>query len=223
MFAVFRALLCIVFYEDIADVDNFLLVFPVGLRMDTVLLCYVLALPVAGMIFLPGKAVRKTRVLFSGYLACVAGIFVFLEMATFAYMDEFSVRPDRIFLQNMFSGVEVALMIARGYPVMFAAALAITALSVWLVFKKSSRAFAALPAVSLTHRTFIAVIVFPLLFLGIRSSISHRPVNISDAAFSMHPLVNQLGISSTYSLTYALYQVNQARTGPVRCVWKNVR
>ncbi len=116
MFAVFRALLCVVFYENIADVDNVLLVFPVGLRMDTVLLCYVLALPVVGMIFLPGKAVRKTRVFFSGYLACAAGIFIFLEMATFAYMDEFSVRPDRIFLQNMFSGLEVARMIAQGLP-----------------------------------------------------------------------------------------------------------
>lgn len=214
MFAVFRALLCSMFYKNIADVDNFLLVFPVGLRMDTVILSYVLALPVAGMIFFPVKAVRKTRVIFSGYLACAAGIFVFLEMATFSYMDEFSLRPDRIFLQNMFSGLEVALMIARGYPMMFAAALAITALTVWLVFKKSSRAFAALPAVSLTKRMIIAIIVFPLLFLGIRSSLTHRPVNISDAAFSMHPLVNQLGISSTYSLTYAMYQVTRHEQDP---------
>ena len=214
MFAVFRALLCVVFYENIADVDNFLLVFPVGLRMDTVILCCVLAFPVAGMIFLPGKAVRKTRVLFSGYLACAAGIFVFLEMATFSYMDEFSVRPDRIFLQNMFSGVEVALMIARGYPLMLAAALGITALTVWLVFKKSFCAFAATPDVSLTKRIIIAIIVLPLFFLGIRSSISHRPVNISDAAFSMHPLVNQLGISSTYSLTYAFYQSTRHEQDP---------
>ncbi len=214
MFAVFRALLCIRFYENIADVDNLLLVFPVGLRMDTVLLCSVLALPVTGMIFFPGKAVRKTRAVFAGYLAVVAGIFVFLEMATFSYMDEFSVRPDRIFLQNMFSGLEVALMIARGYPLMLAAALVITALTVWLVFKKSSRALAALPPVSLTKRIFMAIVVFPLLFLGIRSSFSHRPVNISDAAFSMHPLVNQLGISSTYSLTYALYQVTRHEQDP---------
>jgi phosphoglycerol transferase MdoB-like AlkP superfamily enzyme len=214
MFAVFRALLCSVFYENIADVDNFLLVFPVGLRMDTVMLCYVLALPVAGLIFFPGKAVRKARFVFSGFLACAAGIFVFLEMATFAYIDEFSVRPDRIFLQNMFSGVEVALMIARGYPVMFATALSVTALTVWLVFTKSSRAFGALPALSPTHRMFTAVIVLPLLFLGMRSSLTHRPVNISDAAFSMHPLVNQLGISSTYSLTYAFYQSTQHEQDP---------
>jgi len=214
MFAVFRILLCSRFYENIAGVDDVLLVFPVGLRMDTVILCYVLALPVAAMMFFPGKALRKTRFVFSGYLACAAGIFVFLEMATFSYMDEFSLRPDRIFLQNMFSGLEVARMIVTGYPVMFAAALAITALTVWLVFKKSSRAFAALPAVSLTKRLFMAIIVFPLLFFGIRSNITHRPVNISDAAFSMHPLVNQLGISSTYSLTYALYQVTKHEQDP---------
>jgi len=214
MFAVFRALFCVVFYENIADVDNFLLVFPVGLRMDTVMLCYVLALPVAGLIFFPGKTVRKTRLVFSGYLACAAGIFVFLEMATFSFMDEFSVRPDRIFLQNMFSGLEVALMIARGYPVMFAAALSVTALTVWLVFNKSSRGFSALPAASHIQRGFIAIIVFPLLSLGMRSSLTHRPVNISDAAFSMHPLVNQLGISSTYSLTYALYQVTKHEQDP---------
>ncbi len=206
VFTGFRLALCVDFYATIKDVDNFLHVLPVGLRMDTVMLCYVLAVPVIALVCLPASAVRKSRFVFALYFSVLTAVFVFLEMATFSYMDEFSARPDRIFLANMLAGPEIAFMIAKGYPLMLAASLAVTAAMTWLVFKKSARGCSSLPAPGFIPRLLLAVTVVPLLFIGMRSSLTHRPVNISDAAFSMNHLVNQLGINSTYSLGYAFYQ-----------------
>jgi hypothetical protein len=42
--------------------------------------------------------------------------------------------------------------------------------------------------------------------LAVRSTLDHRPVNPSVAAFSTDSMVNQLALNSPYSLLYALYE-----------------
>jgi hypothetical protein len=44
-----------------------------------------------------------------------------------------------------------------------------------------------------------------ILFLGIRSSLGHRPVNISDALYSTNRVINEITKNSLHSLGYAYY------------------
>ena len=54
----------------------------------------------------------------------------------------------------------------------------------------------------------------PLLFIGLRSSISSRPASISTAAFSENHLANQLGLNSTYSVLYAAVKLEGTTGNP---------
>jgi phosphoglycerol transferase MdoB-like AlkP superfamily enzyme len=44
-----------------------------------------------------------------------------------------------------------------------------------------------------------------LLFLGIRSSLGHRPANISDVMYSNNRILNEVAKNSLYSIGYAIY------------------
>ena len=45
-----------------------------------------------------------------------------------------------------------------------------------------------------------------LLFLGARSSLQHRPANLSSAVFSQNHFHNEAALNSTYTLAYAVYR-----------------
>ncbi|NMC62861.1 MAG: sulfatase-like hydrolase/transferase [SAR324 cluster bacterium] len=52
-------------------------------------------------------------------------------------------------------------------------------------------------------RLIIAPFALLALFLGARSSIGHRPANLSTACFSGNHLANEFALNSTYTVTYA--------------------
>ncbi len=58
----------------------------------------------------------------------------------------------------------------------------------------------SIPVAALSSVAFLLVCV-----MMARSTLDHRPVNPSNAAFSNDPLINTLPLSSTYSVLYAIY------------------
>jgi len=214
IFAVFRAALYINNYSVVSPVDHSLLVFPIGVRMDLILLSY-LAFPLfLLLLILPAKVVREVGAIFSFYLACAASIFVFMEMATFPFMAEFGSRPDRLFVEHIADFREVPAMVLKGYPAEVLLAVVLTGLCFFLVWRLFQKIFRECLPYSPFKRTFLFFLVVPLLFLGARSSIGHRPANISTAAFSRSHLVNQLGLNSTYAVLYAWYQTKKHEKDP---------
>jgi len=118
----------------------------------------------------------------------------------------FDTRPDRLFIEHMVQVREVFTMILNGHATELGIGIAATAITALIVFRIFQKQLAKTLPCSLFKRILLLLFCVPLLFIGIRSSFSHRPVNISSAAFSTSHLVNQLGINSTYSLGYAWYQ-----------------
>jgi hypothetical protein len=56
----------------------------------------------------------------------------------------------------------------------------------------------------------VATPIFALITLAmVRSTLDHRPVNASVAAFSHDSMVNKLPLNSPYTLIYAIYEQNR--------------
>ncbi len=62
---------------------------PMGVRMDNILLSYLMLPLFLILILLPAKLVRMFRSLFSLYCAFFLSIFTFMEIATFPFLAEF--------------------------------------------------------------------------------------------------------------------------------------
>jgi phosphoglycerol transferase MdoB-like AlkP superfamily enzyme len=62
-----------------------------------------------------------------------------------------------------------------------------------------------------------------LIILGGRSSLGHRPANISTASFSNNHLVNEITLNSTYTLLYAVYRRTKHEENPSKICGKMKR
>jgi phosphoglycerol transferase MdoB-like AlkP superfamily enzyme len=213
-FFVFRVFLYLSNFSTVSAVENSLLIFPVGVRMDTVLLSYIVAPLFLLMIFLPSKIVRIFSPFFSSCLALIMAVFVFMELATFPFMAEFDTRPDRLFTEHIVQFKEVSAMVLKGYLIELLSGVALTSICVFFIYFIFQNIFKQYVSFSFLKRISLFIIVVPLLAVGGRSSISHRPANISTAAFSQSHLVNQLGLNSTYSMIYSYYRAKKHEKDP---------
>jgi len=220
LFFLFRAVLCVIYFDQVNRIDHYLLLFPTGARMDTILLSYTLIIPFVLQMLLPGRTALKTRMAFSLFFALLTWLFLFLEIATFPFMAEFSSRPDRLFIEHMTQVREVFSMVLKGYPLHIMAGIILPSAAAWLVFMFFQKRVGRFHNPSVLHRTVLFIIILPLLVMGARSSFRHRPANISTAAFSTSHLVNQLALNSTYSLAYAAYSLKKHENKPSRLYGK---
>ncbi len=214
IFFIFRIFLYLQNFSIVSDIESSLLVFPIGVRMDTILLSYLIIPIFLLMAFLPAKVVRMFRFIFSAYFALFTALFVFMESATFPFMAEFDTRPDRLFIEHIVQVKEVFEMVMKGYKVELLLGLPLTFFCMGCVYFVYQNIFRQFASFSFLKRVVLFLAVVPLLFLGARSSISHRPANISTAAFSQSHLVNQLGLNSTYSMVYAYYSAKRHEKDP---------
>ena len=116
-FAVGRVVLLGVFHSSVGDVDALYRVFPVGLRMDSVLLSLALFVPSVLLLLLPKGGGRWIRPLFATYFVIFAGLFVFIELASGPFLQEFGSRPNQLFFQNYTHPREILGMAWREYGV----------------------------------------------------------------------------------------------------------
>lgn len=182
-------------------------VFVIGLQMDFQLIAYLMAVPVVLFLIAGSKAAKPTGVWLTGWLTFM----LFMELATPSFLNEYGVRPNRLFIEYLVYPKELIGLLWGQYklPLFLAAVLLPPAAFVlWRQYDRLSRNLRA-------WRFKKRLLIFPLLALvvvaGARSSLGHRPANISTAAFSSDPLVNDLALSSTYSVMYAAYRMKDEK------------
>lgn len=202
----------------VAAVDGFAEVFLGGLRMD-VLVLSIVTLPallvtlVLGARHSVGRAVLQlARV----YFVVWAGFFALLEITTPNFVIEFDRRPDRLFLEYLVHPREIAAMLLTGYKLELFVCSVLSAGALLFAWRTFGRAAAPVRAMGPLQRAGWLALFVPLLFLGARSSLQHRPANASSVAFSSDHLVNDLALSSGYSVLYAAYAIkDEADAGAV--------
>ena len=150
---------------------------------------------------------RAGRLLFPLYLGLAAGLAFFIEAATLPFIGEFDARPNYLFVEYLSHPREVFSTLAASHTTEFTASTLLAVLLAWAVARwlfRDPNSSLELPAkFCLSVTPFAAAVVF----LMIRSTLDHRPVNPSMAAFSEDYMVNQLALNSPYSLLYAIYEM----------------
>ena len=198
-----RALLVAVHLSRVDAVEGLLFVMLQGLRFDFIVVC-TLALPPALLApILCNRTGWLTVMKF--YLISAFVIVIFMEAASPAFIDEYDLRPNILFVEYLKYPREVASMLWLAYK-------ADIFIGLFLVFALGL-AFSRYLTLNINPQTrmkptsslLCSLLVLLVCAVGIRSSFGHRPANPSTVAFSTDLLVNDLSISSLYSVLYAIY------------------
>ena len=198
-----RLLLVVLSWDRVNAVNGFSTVMVQGLRFDIILTCALLALPVSLHPLLGHQ--RFWLLCLKGYLLFAYGLTIFMETATPTFIGEFDLRPNILFVEYLKYPREVLAMLFTGYKLQLAMGIGIFTVFVLLFARmlgtvKSPSFRPLLPA-----SAALVLITALLCTVGIRSSFGHRPANPAVIAFSNDLLVNDLVLSSLYSVAHASY------------------
>ena len=202
-----RLVLMLLHYDRISQAGDYWMIFPLGLRIDLIVLCYLSFLPAVLVSFAPQAAEKFA----SRFLAVYFSIFIFLifltEVLTPEFVDQYDTRPNKLFIEYLIYPKEIATMLMKARPWTIAATLPVLGLIIWGLVKLSPRLFRAKAS-----QWKIRLLIFPLLafllFWGARGSLtSRRPINASNSVFSNDQLVNVLGVNSLYTVAFAAYSL----------------
>ncbi len=208
-----RLFLFFLFKDRVIETQNFWYIFPIGLRMDLILLCYMSFLPAVLITFLPNNWIKFTNKFLVFYSFLFLFLILFVELATPDFVKQYDTRPNKIFLDYLIYPKEVFGMLLKSYLVSILVTFAILGIAMYFALKKGKKYFYTTES---NYKT--KLIVFPLvaflLFFGARSSLtSKRPINASNAVFSTDQLTNSLGVNSFYTVAFAAYSLkNEANT-----------
>ncbi|KVV14221.1 LTA synthase family protein [Flavobacterium sp. TAB 87] len=202
-----RLFLFFAFKERVIETENFWYIFPIGLRMDLILLCYLVLLPALLVTFVPNKWIKFVNSFVVGYSFLFLMLLLFVELATPDFVQQYDTRPNKIFLDYLIYPKEVVGMLLKSYLTSIIFTLLILALVLFLAIKKGKFLFQTTVAPYKTKLILFPLVAF-LLFFGARSSlVSKRPINASSAVFSTDQLTNCLGLNSLYTVAFAAYSM----------------
>lgn len=214
IFFLFRSGLTYVYRARFTDTPEFLWLFPIGLRMDLILLSYITILPAALSLLLSPQWLRKLGWVFCAWFTVIMCILIYMEIATFPFIEEFDLRPDQKFLEYLGHVHEVATTLWKVYKVEVAIGFIAIIVSCFFFWRACRYLIEHGWRYGWKTRLALLPVVLCLLVLGARSTLGHRPANLSTAAFSANHLANELALNSTYSVTYAAYRMLRFEKNP---------
>ena len=180
-----------------------------GLRVDIATLCWLLGIAGLGTALLSGKHAigQLWTVLLRVWLTLGLWLIVFLEISTPSFIQEYGLRPNRLYVEYLIYPKEVLSMLWAGRKLELLLALVVSMTTLYGGWRLSGYLTRNVRFPRWYWRPVLAVIVICITILGARSALGHRPLNPSLVAFSDDPLVNSLLLNSSYSLTFAIKQM----------------
>lgn len=197
------------FAERVRVTDGWGYLFLVGLRMDSVLVSFLLVIPMLVLLAFPPAWTSAARRMVAWYGTAVLLAVVFMELSTVRFLDEFDHRPDRLFWEYLSYPREVIETVVKSAWGSLIAAAIVLPLVAWGAWRWCRLLVEHASPWRWGVRLALLPLIAGILFLGMRGTLSHRPVNISTAAFSNENLLNQLALNSTYTAVYALYAMGR--------------
>jgi len=173
--------------------------------MDTIILSLLFSIPILIVLIIPSALQTRIRIVLSFYFLVISVIFLFFEIASWPFLDQYSSRPNQLFFQYLSHPKEVLLMVWAQYKLLvlsFAIFLYYFIKYAWIGINQLNTA-----SVSWPYWKQLVVLPFAILLLtlGARSGIGQANANPGLAAFSNQHLTNQISQNATYSLLYAIY------------------
>ncbi|NOR29100.1 MAG: sulfatase-like hydrolase/transferase [Lutibacter sp.] len=200
-----RFLLFIWFSSRIISTEDYWLIFPIGLRMDIILLSYIAVIPTVLIVLIPDKFLVKLDWIIRYFLISFLFLILLMELATPSFLIQYDTRPNRLFIEYLIYPKEVFTMLIKGFWGILLVSTIVLSFFGYLLVKKSKQVFKIVPASSYKFKLLLSPLVFFLLFFGLRSSLtSKRPINSSDAVFSSDQFTNSVALNSLYTVGFAL-------------------
>ncbi|MGL4515542.1 MAG: LTA synthase family protein [Shewanella sp.] len=195
--------------ERVAAVDGWPHLLLQGLRVDIATLCWLFGIATLGTALFSGDHFvgRLWRPILRLWLTLGLWIILFLEVSTPAFIEEYGIRPNRLYVEYLIYPKEVLSMLWAGRKLELIFAVGLTIATLWGGWQLSGKLTQHLRFPRWYWRPVLALVVVILTFLGARSTLGHRPINPAMVAFADDPLVNSLVINSSYSLVFAIKQM----------------
>jgi len=180
-----------------------------GLRMDALMIAMLAGIPA---LLAPWVGQYTLASGITGIWFMIAWfLLVLLEASTPQFIVEYDTRPNKLYVEYLEHPQEVLGMLWKGYKVVIFAATAALAVMMgigWLLFGQ------AVPEAPTTWwvRPLESVLVAVIVFMAIRGTLGHRPINPSTVAYCGDSMLNTLPLNSLYSVLYAVYSIKNERS-----------
>ena len=196
-------------WERLHGVHDWIRLFSGGFRVDISTLCYLMILPAFLHSILAGPHLtgKIWQFILRIWLTAGGWLLVYMEAATVPYIQEYDLRPNHIFVEYLVYPKEVFSMLWTGYKPELFIGLTVSVITAVCLWKVSGRWFGNLSYPKWRYRPAIALVLVAMGILGARNSFEHRPMNPAMVSFSTDPLVNDLVLNSSYSVFFAITQM----------------
>ncbi|WP_024596942.1 MULTISPECIES: sulfatase-like hydrolase/transferase, partial [unclassified Pseudoalteromonas] len=199
--------------ERVFGSHAWLSIFIGGLRVDIATLSYII-MP-ALLLTLLMQSVgwqNKVRGLIKIYLVTMSALLVFFEVITPTFINEYDLRPNRLFIEYLIYPKEVSKMIFSGYKLEVFIAVIALILSCKFASKIFSNQWQSKSSLTGLNQSILALILVCLTIFGARNSLGHRPLNPAMVSFSTDHLLNDLTLNSLYSVAFAVKQLSNEQS-----------
>lgn len=188
-----------------------------GMRADVILLGYCLAPP---LLLAPLLAQRRSFAFWRSATLVWAGaalvLIVFMELSTPQFIMQYDVRPNRLFVEYLNYPREVFATLWNGFRAALLLGAVLTPLLGWMIVRLLRRAGAAMAPWPARRLLLVWPVLCLLVFMGIRSTLGHRPANPALFALSGDAMVNSLIINSPWSVLDAIRSMdNEAKSSEI--------
>ena len=208
--SVSRLLLFIWQHERVTEAGNIGYLMMMGLRADVVQMGYLtLPLLLLAPLFLNRWGVGLWQKIQGIWLIVAITYIAFMEISTPAFIMQYDLRPNRLFIEYLAYPKEVFSTLWGGFkPWLFLSGVVV----IGCLYGLTKLAKCLNRSTGVGHKHIVSsLIVWPVLvilvFAGVRSTLAHRPANPAFFAVTSDALVNSLIISSAYSVEYAIYNI----------------
>jgi phosphoglycerol transferase MdoB-like AlkP superfamily enzyme len=202
-----RIILFFIFKDRVMQTPDYWMIFPIGLRMDLILLSYISFLPTLLLCVLPDEYLQKIKRFFAFYFTTFLFLMLFIELASHDFIKEYDTRPNKLFIDYLIYPREVMGTLVKSYLGSMVFSFFFLVLALIYSVKKAGVLFYPKFTMYRAKLMWFPLVAF-LLFFGARSSlVSKRPINASNAIFSTDQLTNNLGLNSLYTVGFALYSI----------------
>ncbi|MEN9919921.1 MAG: hypothetical protein RL662_2357 [Bacteroidota bacterium] len=200
-----RLFLFFLFNDRVTQTHDYWMLFPIGLKMDMILISYLSFIPAILLSLVPDKLLAYFNKFLSIYFTFFLFLFFFMELTTPDFIDQYDTRPNKLFLDYLIYPKEVANMLMKGRPITVITVSLLSIAGLYFGFKKGGQLF-KIQDTPYKYKLLLFPLLGFLLFWGARGSLtSKRPMNPSNAVFSNDQLTNNMGLNSFYTVVYAAY------------------
>jgi phosphoglycerol transferase MdoB-like AlkP superfamily enzyme len=202
-----RLVLFFIFETRIEQTPDYWHIFPIGLRFDLILLCYLSFLPLAIISLIPDKYLLFAKRFLNCYFIIFLTLILVMEISSPDFIKQYDTRPNRIFLDYLIYPREVLGTLFKSYLSSIIITIVLLAAFVTMLVYKRKKIFGS-STVAYKYKLLVLPFAAFFIFLGARSSLtSKRPINASNSVFSFDQLTNSLGLNSLYTVAFAAYSL----------------